>query len=570
MQSPNAKQQIDIMKYLHLFWRRKWIVFPPIVVFPIVAALWSMSIPDSFKSTTLILVQAQRVPTQFVPSTVTATIEERLNTINQQILSRTRLEEIIKEFGLFKRERNELSPEEVIDLMRRRISLKVYRNDAFQLSYVDPEPRLAMLVTNKLASLFIDENLKVREQQAVGTSQFLNDEIERIREQVRQKEDAIYAFKQSHMTELTDQVASNQARLTQLQNQLQITNHNINAAEDRKIALQQQLSLIDKRLQDEYETRAKRTLLSAEAAKDEPIPTYGDDGRVKALEAEIDRHRRELENLRSTYTEKHPEVTRAVAVLKRLEKELARETEAGQRVREAAAAPRGKGNEAAASAQNGKPAAYHQARAELERVQLELKRLRSENEQVQRSIELYQSRIAAAPPRELELKKISQDYENLKTTMDNLVAKKLQAELSENLEKKQKGEQFQILDPANTPEKPFAPNRLVFVFGGLALGLALGAGSIVLLDLLNLNVKTREELTEVLGIPVLAAIPEIVTAGDVARARRFRLIGTAGAAAVVVVASLIVHVAVRPLPRALSELYSQARKTHWTTMQSKN
>lgn len=568
MQNP-LQQQVDWTKYLGLCWRRKWMILAPVLLFPLAALILVVQIPDQYKSTTLILVQAQKVPTQFVPSTVTTTIEERLNTISQQILSRTRLEEIIQEFDLFAQEKKDkLSPEEIVELMRKRIELKVHRNDAFQLSFVDANPRLAMLVTNKLASLFIEENLRVREQQAIGTSQFLSDEIERVREQVREKENVIYSFKQSHMHELSDQMASNQARLNQLQSQLQINTQNINAAEDRRVTLQQQLAAVERKVQEDLEARKAggrgtgSLLAELLAEEDGGI----DDADLRRIEGEIAKQRKELDRLKLAYTERHPDVLRVAAQVQKLEKEAAREKESLERRKREAAAQAPK-EAPKVEARPQYPPAYDQLRTDIARIDAELKRLKGVDKEIERSIELYQRRIAGVAPTELEMKKISEDYENLKATLDNLVAKKLQADLSENLEKKQKGEQFQVLDPANLPEKPFSPKRMRFLAGALGAGMALGFGLVFLLDVLDLSIRSKEELAAVAGIPVVGAIPEIVTPQDLRR-RKLIVLGVSGGVAVcLLVAAVVVHVAVKPLPQALGDFVAQARATHWSTME---
>ena len=572
MQS-SPKQQVDYTRYLHLCWKRRWLIVVPAVILPLAAGYYSMELKDQFRSTTLILVQPQKVPAQFVPTTVTAGIEERLQTISQQIFSRTRLEQIIQEFGLFAEERRTRTPEEIVEKVRSRIDLKVHRNDAFQLSYVDSSPRLAMQVTNKLASLFIEENLKVREQQAIGTSQFLSDEIDRYRERVREREKTIYDFKREHMAEMPEQLAANQSRLSQLQNQLQINSQNVIAAEDRRVQLQQQLADMERRVQQEREAAAVR--LSEASAKQGAAS--GADGAMEArdpvlesLESELTRRRAVLDGLLSSFTEKHPDVVRARADLERLEDRVAveRERVEDERARQQAAAP-----VASAGGQAGErplvpeyPPQYEGLRAELSRLGTELNRLVAQEQEIQKAIEQYQARIAATPGRQLQLTQLSEDYDNLKAVLESLINKKLQADLAENLERKQKGEQFQILDPANLPEKPFYPNRLRYLLGGFAGGLSFGVGLIVLLDFLNLGVKSRQELASALDLPVLGVIPEIVTPQDERRRRRWK-VGVSGAFAVALLLSVaVVHLQIKPLPEAFQELSSRVRATHWTTL----
>lgn len=589
MQNPLGQPQIDFARYARLLWRRKWFILAPLLIFPVAAGLYAMQLPDSFQSTTLILVQPQKVPSNFIASTVTAGIGERLQTISQQIFSRTRLEQIINEFNLFAEARQTRPPEEIVERMRSRIQLQVHRNDAFRLSFVDPNPRLAMLVTNKLSSLFIEENLKVREQQAIGTSLFLDDEIVRYREKISEREVKILEFKRRHLEELPEQLSSNQSMLGQLQNQLKLNADNINAAESRRVQLQQQLAEVEQRAASEADSPASALggtsiseLLMAQfnqTAMATPGAPGSDDGALRAAELELQKRRAALEGLMLTYTERHPDVARLKAEIARLElrtDELRTETEEARALAEA---ERSRAEQERAtqgpSAPASSPAAetprlryppvYEKLRADLSKAESDIARLSAQNEEIHRQLAAYQARISATPARQLELQQLSEDYDNIKRVHQNLIDKKLQADLSENLERKQKGEQFQILDPANLPVKPFSPNRMRLVAMGGVAGLALGLGLVLLFDLLDLSVKTRQELAAVAGLPVLGAIPEIAAPGDRRRRWMWRLAFSGTAVLCLVVATGIVHWTVKPIPRAVSDLTTQVRATHWTT-----
>ncbi len=588
MKQPPALQQFDYMRYARLLWRHKWIVFVPPVLFALFAALWSMQLPDRFRSTTLILVQPQKVPDRFIPSTVTASIEDRLQTISQQIFSRTRLEKVIKEFNLFEKERQKLTPEEVVNIMRRRIDLQVHRQDSFRLSYEDSDPRLAMLVTNKLASLFIEENLKVREQQAMGTSQFLAGEIERYREQVRGLEEKITEFKRKHIYELPEQVASNRARLSQLQNRLQINADNLNGAENRRIQVQDQIAEIERSVREKRVPQRRLAPAESISAQLErlfqqqagtSVGATVDMSRVRAAEAKVREVQSEIDALLLQFTPKHPEVVAARNRLKRLQREVEAERQAVERQQ----AQLEKQKAAVQQKQPATPVAeppikaekptepvyppvYQRLKADLRQLESEIQRIREQNQEIEQQIEMYQARIAAAPRRQMELEQLSEDYDNLKGILEDLVDKKLQADLSGSLEKKQKGEQFKVLDPANLPARPVSPNRMLLVLTAGFFGFALGGGAVLLVDFLCPGPKTRDELKSMLSVPVLASVSEIVTPEGVRRQRRTRLAAAAVVVLVVAVGAIVVHVAVKPLPVAFGELYAKAKTTHWTTM----
>ncbi|GAB4256622.1 MAG: hypothetical protein Kow0092_02830 [Deferrisomatales bacterium] len=570
MQTPLA-QQVDFTRYLHLFWKRKWLILLPTVLFPLVAGYRAMQLQDQYKSSTLILVTPQRIPREFIAPAVGSNIGERLHTISQQIFSRTRLEQIIHEFNLFEKARKTRTPEEVIQMMRGRIRLNVHKNDAFSLSYIDANPRLAMLVTNKLASLFIEENLKLREQRAVGTAMFLDDEIRRYQEMMREKQKVINDFKRKYMNELPSQSESNRAMLTQLQTQLQINTQNINAAEDRRVQLQQQIAEIEQRLHEEGDGQAS----SGGGEASGPAPASAPGGLeplyspVLPEDAELAKLKATLEKLRLTYTEKHPDVAQLVARIAKLEQEAeerrVRLVEENLRAKELAAmTPPPQAEEVSEGSRF--PPIYEKMKADLLKAEADIARLTAQNEEIQRQIKEYQRRLAATPTRALQLQELSVDYDNINSVLESLINKRLQADLSENLERKQKGEQFRVLDPANLPEKPFSPNRIRYVGMGLMAGLVVGFGFVLLLDLLDFSVKNREDLSRTVDAPVLVVIPEIVTPSDLRRRWMWRIGLSGAAAAALIIAVGVVHLKVKPIPRAVGDLYAQVKATHWTTI----
>ncbi len=588
MNQAQKLQQLDYMRYVRLLWRWKWFVLVPAIVFPLVAGLMAMRMPDRFRSTTLILVQPQKVPDRFVPTTVTSRIQDRLQTISQQIFSRTRLEKIIKEFGLFKAQQGKLAPEEIVARMRRRITLQVHRKDSFRLSYEDPDPRVAMLVTSKLASLFIEENLKVREQQALGTSQFLADEIANYREKIRALESSIMDFKRKHMNELPSQLASNQARLSQLQNRLQMNTDTLNNAENRRLQLQQQLAEIERRVE---ESRSQRRASSAGMSISDRLAALLDrqdaetggelaeEARLQAAELQLKQARARIDDLLLRYTPKHPEVVAARAVAARLEEQVRaeravveqrrrefEEKRKAEQARQASTAAPPPEPEPQAPPAPKYPPIYDRLKADLQSIETEIAQIREQNRQIERQIEMFQARIAAVPARQLQLQQLSEDYDNLKTVLESLVNKKLQADMSASLERKQKGEQFKVLDPANLPKKPYAPNRLRMVLLAVVLGFGVGAGLVLGLDLLCPGVRTRNELKAVLGVPVFGLVTEIVTPERVRTRRKVRLATATGVVLVLATGALVVHVRVKPLPEAVRQIYTQVKSTHWTTL----
>ncbi|MGZ3614751.1 MAG: GumC family protein, partial [Thermodesulfobacteriota bacterium] len=245
---------LGIHVYIGMALRRKWYVIIPLVASILVSFALYGYLPKIYKATTVILVQPQTVPENYIRSTITDSVVGRLSTISQEILSRTRLEKVIHEFNLYADIRNSASMEAVVETMRKAIEVKVENQsqseraqNSFSISYEGREPRTVMMVTNKLASLFIEENLRVRELQAERTSEFLSKELDAMKEKLKTKDEEIRNIKQRYMGELPQQLDANLRVLERLQQQLHATNESIRAVEDRVLFVQNRIEQLNER-----------------------------------------------------------------------------------------------------------------------------------------------------------------------------------------------------------------------------------------------------------------------------------------------------------------------------------
>jgi polysaccharide chain length determinant protein (PEP-CTERM system associated) len=467
----------------------------------------------------LILVQPQRVPEAYVRPTITASVTERLNTISQEILSRTRLEKVIEELNLYADLRPKVPLEEIVEMMKKSIEILVQgrsqserAQNTFSISYEGKEPRMVMMVTNKLASLFIEENLKVREMQAEGTSEFLSKELRAMEEQLRSKEENIRNFKEKRMGQLPQQLEANLRILERLQQQLQTTTENIKAAEDRALLLQGQIEQL-KRVeipQTQVASRREAGPGGIEELRGEAIPEA-------PLVTQLNQLKRDLSAAQSKYTESHPDVIDLKARIADLEpkvaeilKNLQAEQEARQRERRANLERRRiDGQPTIPSADPAMERLLSQYRDQYNERQLEAKRLRGEVKNLKEQIILYQQRIEETPKREQELTLLTRDYDLLKANYQSLLDKKIQAQMAESLERKQQGEQFKVLDPARLPERPVRPDRNKILLIGAFIGLASGLGLAWFRETLDQTFHTESDLETTLGLPVLAVVPNI-------------------------------------------------------------
>lgn len=493
----NLSRPLRPEDYLAMVKRRFWWILIPFVVVSLAGIAIVFQLPKVYRSSTLILLIPQRVPTEYIKPTVTESIEERIHSITTQILSRTNLLTVINEFGLYKEEAGKLSQEELIEKMRKNVEIQLkggqqrgQRTDAFEVFFAGSDPKTVMMVTNRLASLFIEQNLKIREQQAEGTASFLADQLKKTEADLQRQEQEITAYKTKHMGELPEQMQANLGILQQLQIQYQRVVDGIRSAEDRKVLYSSQLA--------ELRKYAAATRVEEPAPVEELLPSPP----ASAQEA----LKENLAKLRAKYTDKHPDV---VAARKRLEEA---ELEQGQGGENKPALPAQRRVMRTPRAQIGQgELSIANVLAQMASAESEIRQLRAEEEKVRARIREFEQRIENAPRREQEMTTLTRDYENTKKLYESLLAKKLDSEQAKAMEQRQQGEQFRVLDPAQLPSKPWKPDIMKLVALCLALGLGSGLGVALLLEYMNRSFRDPEDLQAFSGLPVLAVVPTIDT-----------------------------------------------------------
>jgi polysaccharide chain length determinant protein (PEP-CTERM system associated) len=493
--------------------RRKWLVIFSFLFILFAAFVHSVVTPELYKSSTTILVVPQRVPEGYVRSTISVKIEERLTTIQQQVMSRTRLTMVMEELGLFKAERKKMPMEDVVEMMRKRIQIQVASSDrtrsrgegsdAFTLTFIHENPQMAMLTASRLASFFIDENLKTREQQAVGTSEFLDSQLQETKGKLEVQEEKVKEYKLRYMGELPQQMQANLQILSRLQDQMKMNSDAIRSAQDRKVYIEAQIGALEAQL------NAITSQLGA--ARTENAVVFGEPG--LALANELAAKRSQLTALSSKYTENYPEIRRLKDEVAQLEKRLSE----SNRKEEAAGATGGStvlrpvaGGSAYSTAPGAKEwGEITRLRAQSAGLDSEIASLKKDREGIGKNIAGLEARVERSPRREQEMISLTRDYENLKNQYDDLLKKKLDADVSQNLEKRQKGEQFQILDPANLPQEPFTPNR-PRIFGiAMMAAFLVGIGGAFGLEVLNPTLRGTNDFKHFFDLHILGSIPAI-------------------------------------------------------------
>ena len=451
--------------------------------------------PKVYQCTSLIKYQRQRVnPTAMSPDDIRSRTQDAVATISQEITSRSSLEAMIKEFNLYVKMRANLPMEDVVDVMREKhIQIGQDRGDIFKVSYQGADPKKVLRVTNALGAKFIEENLRFREERASETSAYIQDELRMSKAALDKKEAVMRDYKLQYYNEMPDQRQNNMNRLNALQEQYQNNQTSVLDLERTKILVQEQISV-------------REELLVPQSSGAGMFPLFEDNEDISSDSMELSQLRSELKSLLSRYTKNHPQVKR---LQKRIDDLEAASAEQDSEV--VAAENENRDIEDFGFGQGFKDIQIEQLKMQLTDLEFNIVRLKKDRKMIEEQIERFQSWVEAAPVREAEWASLTRDYEQLHQHYQALVAQSLQAESAYSLEKQQKGSQFKIVDPAHFPEKPFKPDFKKIMLLALGLGFGVGGGLALGLELIDASFKEPEDLESYLGVPVVCAVPCILT-----------------------------------------------------------
>ncbi len=486
--------------------RRKWYFIVPAAALFLLSVILAFGWPPTYRSTSTILIEEQEIPREYVMTTVSSYAEQRIQTINQRIMSTTRLTEIINRFNLYADLRDRWPMEEVIDKMRKKdIKFELINADvidrrtgrptaatiAFTVAYEGRDPRTVQQVANVLASLYLEENLKVRGQQTEGATKFMEDERKAVEEQLAEIDKQIAVFKQKHVNALPELAQYN----------LQVI--------DR---LDQDIDRLKNQLK---ELREKEHYLQTQLASIPPDASNPDKDRLREL-------RVKLVDLQSRFTNDYPDVKKTKIEIAELEKKL---KAVGQ------------------NPTDNRPdnPAYVTLSAQLASTRSEIDSVKRQINSFEAKRDEYYRRISRSPKVEESYRALMAQRNNLQIKYDDLTKKYMETKVASGLEKGQMGERFTLIDAARLPEQPVFPNVPAFLLIGLVLGIGAGVGSAALKEFSDQSVRSAEALSGALSIPVLAVVPEILTPEGALKSRmkmRYILIGVALA---VVVLALVFH-----------------------------
>ena len=400
-------RQYSPEELLRLLWYRRWFVIVAVILCTAAAAAVAAQITNLYRSETLVLVIPQRVPENYVKSTVTMRIEDRLRSMSEQVRSRSRLEKVIDDFGLYPELRRTRPMEEVVAIMNANINIDTVRDDAFRVSFVSPTPRTAMIVADRLAGMFIDENARDRGTVADDTQLFLEQQLRDARTQLVDHEKKLEEFRRRYSGELPTQLETNRQLIQNTQAQIQALNESIDRDRDRRLTL---------------EKSAGDTLAGASNADGTPAASTPAEKTLDLLE----KARGELSALQLRLKPEHPDVIAKKRAVADLERRAQAESSA-----ENGQAPPSKGVEADLARQ----ARARQYQSEIAKLDRQIAQKESDIAKLKQVAETYQKRVDAVPGHESELTSLMRDYDTLNTSYKNLLGKQQDSRISANLER---------------------------------------------------------------------------------------------------------------------------------------
>lgn len=498
---------------LGLVRRHIWLILVPFGVAAAGTAVWTRMLPDLYMSETTIQVVPQTISERLVQSTIEVRIEERLPAIQQALESRTYLEALIHEFDLYRPERQTMVMEDVVSLMRSHIDIDIVRNDAFRVTYIGPDPVKVMRVTERLGGLFIEQSLSYRHNLTEVTDDFLDSQLIETRQALEAQERRLENYRRTYAGQLPTQLEANLQQMSAANAQVQQVVESINQAMQRRLLLERQIADLTRLTPEELPGA-----IAAGAAGSAPATSAAADvSRARDALAAL-----EARGLRSG----HPDLEAARRTLRDAEQKFAAE---GAR----------SGGPVISPAEATRQARLAELKTELEELDRQVADARQRERQLRAAAEAAQARLDALPTRETEMIALTRDYDIIAETYRNLLQKKEEARISANLERRQVGEQFNVLDPARLAERPFSPNRLRMNLVGALLGLGLGLGMVGLVEYRDRGFRNDEDIVTVLGLPVLAVVPVMKSDTERQRDLRRRWLLNVGCGAVVAVAMAV-------------------------------
>jgi uncharacterized protein involved in exopolysaccharide biosynthesis len=570
--APTARR-ITLVERWQMLRRRRWSALAAALSVLLIALSAAVFWPATFQSTGTILIEQQELPSDLVQSTITSYADQRIQETSQRVMTTDNLLRIIQRYDLYPKLRRNEPREMLLDRMRKDIHLQMISADvmdprqgratkaniAFSVSYDSSSPDLAARVANELISLYLDENVKTRRQQAQDATQFLQDVSERLDRTIKDLQARIAAFKNQHINTLPDQALLNNELLLRTQEETGEVDTQLRTLEQQSTYLEAQLAQLSPSSQV-YTSTGERVLspsdrlkflrteyarLSGIYAADHPDvmrtkreiesleKTVGQVDSSNDLQRQLEDARTQLAAARGRYGPDHPDVARLERQVQTLTQAINANSAKATAIPTAVATP-------------DNPA-YIEVKAQREAAQAQIESLRQKRAELSAKLTTLEARLAAAPGVERDYSAMLRELEADQVQYREVQQKQLEARLSENLEDQQKGERFTLIDPPLPPQIPASPNRTLIVALGAILSLGAALGMVALRESTDPSVRNRRDLEDLLKVAPLAVLPQIVTGAELRARRRRKTMTLFGAVGTIIVALLLTHLFYRPL-----------------------
>ena len=476
----------DVRRVLRRYW---WILLITVSTGLIAAAVASLVLPKKYTSTTMVLVDQPTVPTDYIKPVVSADLNNRLASMKQQILSRSRLQPIIEKFGLYPNERNKLPMDILVEKLRNTVDVAILEAMAgthqnqpsgFRVAVTFDNPQTAQQICSELTSMFIEKNVDIREKQSAETTTFLTQQLDEAKAKLDEQDTNLAQFKRKYLGALPDQEQANLSMLNGMNSQLEANTQALSRAQQDKAYNESQLS------------QQQALWRSAQAGHNPETQEQ----QLQALE-------NELSVLESRYTPEHPDVIKLKGQIEEMKLRIS------ESAKDAQANP-GKNHTEPATAE---PPQIQQIRAALRQDEFTVTELNREQKKIQDQISILQSRVQASPAVEQQYKELTRNYQTALEFYNDLLRKRDNSAIATDLEHKQQSEQFRILDAPSLPSSPSSPKKAVLAGGGLVGGFGLGLGILYLIALSDKTLHSERDVETCLKLPVLTMVPMIEFAG---------------------------------------------------------
>jgi len=484
-------RQLNVEEYVALLLRRRWLILIAAVLGTAAGLVLSVVLPPQYTSHTMVLIEEPVVSDSYVKPVVNEDVNQRLASMQGQILSRTRLEDLVEKFHPYPKEAGRMPIEAMIEQLRKSIKVaplnpmpgtSSHGLPGFTVDVTLGEAKLAQQICTEITSMFMNQNIHQRQKQAEDTTEFLAKQLEEAKTKLDEQDARLAAFQSRHMGALPDDEKTNVTLLAGTTTQLEAVTQSLNQARQQKAFVE---SLLNQQLADLKKTRDGQT--------------------SKSLEQQLSDMHNELAVLERRYTDKHPKVIQLKRAIAQLESQIV-------------AMPSNHQN-AAGGQTPAIPVAdtpqIQQDRAQLRELELSIAQKTKEQEDLQHQIRVLQGRIELSPTIQQEFKALTRDYQTALNFYNDLLKERNESQMATTLENQQQAERFRMLDPPSLPEQPSFPNRELFLLGGFCAGLALGVGIVHLSEARDKSIRSRRDVEIYLGVPTLGLISRTGSAGKI-------------------------------------------------------